>query len=83
MILGAGNAQLNKQLEQVKHAFTDLSWNEIGRQILNKLLLIIVTALLFLIILWLGRLIINHLFLTATPATSSFSTPFFPKLAFP
>ena len=63
MILGAGNAQLNKQLEQVKHAFTDLSWNEIGRQILNKLLLIIVTALLFLIILWLGRLIINHLFL--------------------
>ena len=63
MILGAGNAQLNKQLEQVKHAFTDLSWNEIGRQILNKLLLIIVTALLFLIILWLGRLIINHPFL--------------------
>lgn len=63
MIIGAGNAQLNKQLEQVKLAFTDLSWHEILRQILNKLLLIVITALLFFLILWVGRLIINHLFL--------------------
>ena len=63
MIIGAGNAQLNKQLEQVKLAFTDLSWHEISRQILNKLLLIVITALLFFLILWIGRLIINHLFL--------------------
>lgn len=63
MTIGAGNAQLNKQLEQVKLAFTDLSWHEISRQILNKLLLIVVTALLFFIILWIGRLIINHIFL--------------------
>lgn len=63
MTIGAGNAQLNKQLEQVKHAFTDLSWEEISRQILNKLLLIIITAILFFVILWLGRVIINHLFL--------------------
>lgn len=63
MIIGAGNAQLNKQLEQVKLAFTDLSWHEISQQILNKLLLIVITALLFFLILWIGRLIINHLFL--------------------
>lgn len=63
MVLGASNAQLNQQLAQVKAAFTDLSWHEISQQILNKLLLIIVTALLFGIILWIGRLIINHLFL--------------------
>ena len=63
MILGAGNAQINQQLAQVKAAFTDLSWHEISQQILNKLLLIIMTALLFFIILWIGRIIINHLFL--------------------
>ena len=62
MILGAGNAQINQQLAQVKAAFTDLSWHEISQQILNKLLLIIMTALLFFIILWIGRIIINHLF---------------------
>lgn len=63
MNLGAANAQLNKQLIQVKEAFTDLSWHEISQQILNKLLLIVVTALLFFLILWIGRIIINHLFL--------------------
>lgn len=63
MNLGAANAQLNKQLVQVKEAFTDLSWHEISQQILNKLLLIVVTALLFFLILWIGRIIINHLFL--------------------
>lgn len=63
MNLGAANAQLNKQLVQVKEAFTDLSWHEISQQVLNKLLLIVVTALLFFLILWIGRIIINHLFL--------------------
>lgn len=62
MIVGAGNAQFNKQLEQVRRAFTDLSWEQISRQILNKLLLIFITAALFFIILWLGCVIINHLF---------------------
>ncbi|WP_267200899.1 mechanosensitive ion channel family protein [Limosilactobacillus kribbianus] len=62
MVIAASNAQLNKQIEQVRRAFTDLSWHQILQQFLNKLLLIIITALLFVLILWLGRLIINHLF---------------------
>lgn len=62
MVIAASNAQLNKQIEQVRRAFTDLSWHQILQQFLNKLLLIVITFLLFVIILWLGRLIINHLF---------------------
>ncbi len=63
MVIVANNAQLNNQIEQVRKAFTDLSWHQILQQILNKFLLIIVTAILFFLILWLGRIIINHLFL--------------------
>lgn len=61
MLIGAGSFT-NKQLEQVKKAFTDLSWHEISQQILSKLLLIIITFILFLIVLWLGRVTIVHLF---------------------
>ncbi|MDO4903377.1 MAG: mechanosensitive ion channel [Limosilactobacillus sp.] len=63
MVIAAASSQLKKQLEQVKLAFTDLSWQEISRQFLNKLLLILITALIFFMILWLGRLAIKHLFL--------------------
>lgn len=63
MIIGAANAQFNKQIEQVRKAFTNLSWQQISQQILNKLLLICLTILLFALILWIGRLVINHLFL--------------------
>lgn len=49
-------------MEQLKKAFTDLSWHEISQQLLSKFLLIVVTFVLFLIILWLGRVIIVHLF---------------------
>ncbi|MBB1068627.1 mechanosensitive ion channel family protein [Limosilactobacillus sp. RRLNB_1_1] len=52
----------SKQMEQLKKAFTDLSWHEISQQLLSKFLLIVVTFVLFLIILWLGRVIIVHLF---------------------
>ena len=48
--------------EQLKKAFTDLSWHEISQQLLSKFLLIIVTFVLFLILLWVGRVIIVHLF---------------------
>ncbi|QWS05175.1 mechanosensitive ion channel family protein [Limosilactobacillus reuteri] len=46
----------------IKKAFTDLSWHEISQQLLSKFLLIIVTFVLFLILLWVGRVIIVHLF---------------------
>ena len=49
-------------MEQLKKAFTDLSWHEISQQLLSKFLLIIVTFVLFLILLWVGRVIIVHLF---------------------
>lgn len=49
-------------MEQLKKAFTDLSWHEISQQLLSKFLLIVVTFVLFLIILWLGRVVIVHLF---------------------
>ncbi|GGI63349.1 mechanosensitive ion channel family protein [Limosilactobacillus caviae] len=52
----------SKQMEQLKKAFTNLSWHEISQQLLSKFLLIVVTFVLFLIILWLGRVIIVHLF---------------------
>ncbi|MBC8744402.1 mechanosensitive ion channel family protein [Lactobacillus sp. Marseille-P7033] len=52
----------SKQMEQLKKAFTDLSWHEISQQLLSKFLLIVVTFVLFLIILWLGRVVIVHLF---------------------
>lgn len=61
MIIGA-TSFTSKQMEQVKKAFTDLSWHEISQQILSKFLLIIITFVLFLLILWLGRVIIVHLF---------------------
>lgn len=63
MVIAASNAQLNKQIEQVRKAFTSLSWHQILQQFLNKLLLIIITAIIFMLILWLGRVAINHLFL--------------------
>ncbi|MGN1279216.1 MAG: mechanosensitive ion channel family protein, partial [Limosilactobacillus sp.] len=63
MVIAASYAQFNKQIEEVRKAFTDLSWHQILQQFLNKLLLIVLTFLLFALILWLGRLIINHLFL--------------------
>lgn len=63
MVVAASYTQFNKQIEEVRKAFTDLSWHQILQQFLNKLLLILLTVLLFAIILWLGRIIINHLFL--------------------
>ncbi len=61
MITGA-TSLTSKQMEQLKKAFTDLSWHEISQQLLSKFLLIIVTFVLFLILLWVGRVIIVHLF---------------------
>ena len=61
MITGA-TSLTSKQTEQLKKAFTDLSWHEISQQLLSKFLLIIVTFVLFLILLWVGRVIIVHLF---------------------
>lgn len=61
MITGA-TSLTSKQTEQFKKAFTDLSWHEISQQLLSKFLLIIVTFVLFLILLWVGRVIIVHLF---------------------
>lgn len=61
MITGA-TSLISKQMEQLKKAFTDLSWHEISQQLLSKFLLIIVTFVLFLILLWVGRVIIVHLF---------------------
>ena len=61
MITGA-TSLTSKQTEQLKKAFTDLSWHEISQQLLSKFLLIIVTFILFLILLWVGRVIIVHLF---------------------
>lgn len=62
MLNAISTSLTTKQLDQVRRAFTDLSWQEILRQILNKFLLIILTVILFIVILWIGRLIINHLF---------------------
>ncbi|OCX46683.1 mechanosensitive ion channel protein [Limosilactobacillus reuteri] len=61
MITGA-TSLTSKQTEQLKKTFTDLSWHEISQQLLSKFLLIIVTFVLFLILLWVGRVIIVHLF---------------------
>lgn len=61
MITGA-TSLTSKQTEQLKKVFTDLSWHEISQQLLSKFLLIIVTFVLFLILLWVGRVIIVHLF---------------------
>ncbi len=61
MITGA-TSLTSKQMEQLKKAFTDLSWHEISQELLSKFLLIIVTFVLFLILLWVGRVIIVHLF---------------------
>ena len=61
MITGA-TSLTSKQTEQLKKAFTDLAWHEISQQLLSKFLLIIVTFVLFLILLWVGRVIIVHLF---------------------
>lgn len=63
MVSAVSSAQLNKQVEQVRRAFTNLSWHQLMQQFLNKLLLILLTAIIFFVILWLGRIIINHLFL--------------------
>ncbi|WP_076461246.1 mechanosensitive ion channel family protein [Limosilactobacillus caccae] len=65
MSIGA-TSLTTKQLEQVRKAFTDLSWHELSQQILSKFLLIILTFLLFMFILWLGKLIIVHLFQEST-----------------
>lgn len=56
------NSLLNKQIQQVTNVFTDLSWHELSQHFFSRLLLIIATILLFFILLWLGRIIINHLF---------------------
>ncbi len=56
------NSVLNKQVQQVTKVFTDLSWHEISQHFFSRLLLIVVTLLLFCVLLWLGRLIIDHLF---------------------
>ena len=61
MITGA-TSLTSKQTEQLKKVFTDLSWHEISQQLLSKFLLILVTFVLFLILLWVGRVIIVHLF---------------------
>lgn len=47
MITGA-TSLTSKQTEQLKKAFTDLSWHEISQQLLSKFLLIIVTFFILL-----------------------------------
>ena len=61
MITGA-TSLTSKQTEQLKKAFTDLSWHEISQQLLSKFLLIIVTFVLFLILLWVDELSLSIFF---------------------
>lgn len=56
------NSLVNKQMQQVTKVFTDLSWHEISQHFFSRLLLIAVTILLFLVLLWLGKIIIDHVF---------------------
>lgn len=57
------NSLVSKQAHQVTKVFTDLSWYEISQHFFSRLLLIVVTILIFFILLWLGKLIIDHLFI--------------------
>lgn len=56
------NQNLLKQANQITHYLANLSWDELWRHIVNRCLSIILISILFLIILALGRVLINYLF---------------------
>lgn len=58
-MLESVNPNLLKQINQISKYLTNFSWDELGQHIINRCLSLILVTLIFIIVLWLGRKIIN------------------------
>lgn len=58
-MLESVNPNLLKQINQISKYLTNFSWDELGQHIVNRCLSLILVTLVFIVVLWLGRKIIN------------------------
>lgn len=54
--------QLNQQTQQLAKSFTKINFDQIGQNIVDRLFSLLLTIVIFTVILWAGRLIINYAF---------------------
>lgn len=58
----AVNLQLSKQADQISNYLTNLSWRELAQRLINRLLSLVLITIAFLLILWLGRKLVDYSF---------------------
>lgn len=56
------NSQLNAYSKALQSRLTDLNWSKIGDNLINKFGTLILSTVIFLLILWVGKLIIDTVF---------------------
>lgn len=61
-MLLAINPQLRKQADQISNYLTNLSWEEIGKRVANRLLSLLLITIAFWLILWVGKKLIDYSF---------------------
>ncbi len=61
-MLLAINPQLRKQADQISSYLTNLSWEQIGKRLANRLLSLVLITIAFWLILWIGRKLIDYSF---------------------
>lgn len=53
------NPNLLKQTNQISKYLTNFSWDELGQHLVNRCLSLILVTLVFMLVLWLGKKLIN------------------------
>ena len=53
---------MNKQIQQLTKSFANVDLDQIAQNIVNRLFSILLTIVIFFVILWAGKLIINYVF---------------------
>lgn len=61
-VLAALNSKLTQQAQSFTSYFTKLDWETIGEHIASRFLLLLVITIVFGLIIWIGRITINHAF---------------------
>lgn len=61
-MLIAVNQSLLKQADQISNYLTNLSWEEIAKRLANRLLSLVLITIIFLLIVWLGKKVIDYAF---------------------
>ncbi|BAP86024.1 mechanosensitive ion channel protein [Paucilactobacillus hokkaidonensis JCM 18461] len=62
IILAGLNSKLTQQAQNFTGYFTKLDWETIGKHIASRFLLLITVTIVFGLVIWIGKVVINHTF---------------------